>query len=143
MLYSPVNSGAIDADDILLLQAELKTGYNASYVLNRRTLAQIRIQKSTTGAYIWQPGINGIVQNTLGGEPYLIANDMPNIAVGDFPVAYGDFMRGYVIVDRTGLSVIRDQYSSKRQAIVEFTLNRWLTGQVVLPEAITALEIKA
>ena len=47
------------------------------------------------------------------------------------------------ITDRTGLAVIRDEYSLKKKAAVEFTMNRWLTGQVILSEAIKLLTCAA
>ena len=132
-------AGGIDADDIILLSGDLKTGYNPVYVFNRRTLAYLRTLKATDGNFLWQPGLNGVVANTINGFPYLIAEDMPDIANGSKSVAFGDFMRGYTIVDRTGLSVVRDEFTQKKKAIVEFTLNRWNTGQVTLPEAIKIL----
>lgn len=133
--------GTLSADDIILLTGDLKVGYNPNYVLNRRTLAFIRTLKSTTGQFLWQPGLNGVVANSLAGFPYLIANDMPDIANDAVPVAFGDFMRGYLIVDRTSMSIIRDDVTRKKQAIIEFTMNRWNTGQVVLAEAIKTLTI--
>lgn len=132
-------SGAVGADDVILLSGELKKGYAPVYVFNRRTLAKLRTLKSTDGQFLWQPGLNGVVANTINGFPYLIANDMPDIAANSKSIAFGDFMRGYTVVDRTGLSVVRDEYTQKKKAIVEFTLNRWNTGQVVLPEAIKIL----
>lgn len=136
-----VTASTIEGDDILLLTGDLKSGYDPTFILNRRTLAFIRTLKSTTGQYLWQPGINGVVANTLAGEPYLIANTMPDIADNAFPIAFGDFRRGYEIYDRTGTTVIRDNITRKRQAIIEWTFHRWLTGQVIIPEAITALKI--
>ena len=137
-----VTSGVLDTEDIIRVTGDLKTGYNPVFVLNRRTLAELRTQKSTTGQYIWTPGINGVVANSLAGVNYVIANDMPDIASGAMPVAYGDFMRGYTIVDRTGLVVIRDDITQKKEAIVEFTMRRYNTGQVTLPEALTGIKIK-
>jgi HK97 family phage major capsid protein len=134
-------TGTLTATDMLRVTGDLKEGYTPTYVLNRRTLAVLRTEKSTTGQFIWLPGINGVVENTLAGHPYIIANDMPDIATDSFPVAFGDFMRGYLILDRTGLNIIRDDVTQKRKAIVEFTMMRWLTGQVVLPEAITGIKI--
>lgn len=148
-------SGKIFSDDILLLTGDLKAGYDPSFVLNRRTLAQIRILKGVTqnvagtenvggdGQYLWQPALDGSVSPTLAGEPYLIANDMPDISADAFPLAFGDFRRGYEIFDRTGTMMIRDIFTKKRQAIVELTFMRWNTGRVIIPEAITMLKIKA
>jgi HK97 family phage major capsid protein len=135
-------SGVVDATDVILLTGELKVGYDPTYVMNRKTLAQLRTLKSTTGAFLWQPGLNGPVANTINGFPYILAQDMPDIASDSLSIAFGDFRRGYTIVDRTGLSVVRDEFTLKKQAIVEFTLSKWLTGQVTLPEAITLLKTK-
>ena len=139
------NSLTIDADDIILLSGELKVGYNPTYTFNRATMAFIRTLKSTDGQFLWMPGLNGPVMNTINGFPYVLMQDMPDISdgAGAFPVAFGDFLRGYTIVDRTGMNVVRDEFTMKRKAIIEFTLNRWNYGQVVLPEAITLLKIIA
>lgn len=136
-------TGTVDADDIILLSGDLKTGYQPVYVFNRRTLATLRTLKATDGNFLWQPGLNGVVANTINGYPYLIAEDMPDLANASKSIAFGDFMRGYTIVDRTGLSVVRDEYTLKKKAIVEFTMNRWNTGQVTLPEAIKILTTKS
>jgi len=132
-------SSLIDADDVILISGELKVGYSPTYTFNRRTLAALRTLKSTDGNFLWAPGLNGVVANTINGFPYLIAEAMPNIAANSKSIAFGDFLRGYTIVDRTGLSVIRDELTLKKKSIVEFTLNRWNTGQVTLPEAIKIL----
>jgi HK97 family phage major capsid protein len=137
------SSGTVNFDDVMLLTGDLKTGYNPVYVFNRRTLAFLRTLKGGDGHPLWQPGMNGVVMNTINGFPYLIANDMPDIASAAIPIAFGDFARGYTIIDRTGLAVIRDEVTQKRKAIVEFTLQRWNTGQVTLPEAIKLLQVKA
>jgi HK97 family phage major capsid protein len=39
--------------------------------------------------------------------------DMPDIAANSLSVAFGDFQRGYLIVDRAGVTVLRDPYSAK------------------------------
>lgn len=135
-------SGTIDADDVILITGELKVGYSPTYVFNRRTLAFLRTLKATDGNFLWQPGLNGVVANTINGFPYLIADDMPDIAANSKSIAFGDFLRGYTIVDRTGLSVVRDEFTKKRESIIEFTFNRWNTGQVTLPEAIKVITTK-
>ena len=133
-------SATIDPEDVILLTGDLKVGYDPVYVMNRRTLAFLRTLKSTTGQFLWQPGMNGPVANTLNGFPYLIADDMPDIASLSLSIAFGDFRRGYVVTDRTGLAVIRNEVTLAKQGAVEFTMNRWNTGHVILPEAIKVLK---
>ena len=136
-------SAQIDAKDVILLTGDLKVGYDPVYVMNRRTLAYLRTLVSTDGNFLWQPGMNGAVANTLNGFQYILADDMPDMAASSLSIAFGDFRRGYLITDRTGLVVIRDEYTLKKKAAVEFTLMRWNTGQVVVPEAIKLLKTKA
>lgn len=137
------SSGTIDAEDVIKLTGDLKVGYNPAYVMNRTTLAFLRTLKSTTGSFLWQPGMNGPVANTINGFGYVLAQDMPDIASNSYSIAFGDFQRGYTIVDRTGISIVRDELTLKKKAIVEFTMNRWNYGQVTLPEAIKLLKTKA
>lgn len=136
-------SATIDAEDVILLTGDLKVGYDPTYVMNRTTLANLRTKKSTGGDFLWQPGMNGPVANTINGFPYILAQDMPDIAANSLSIAFGDFRRGYTIVDRTGVSVIRDDVTSKKAAVVEFTIHRWNYGQVTLPEAIKLLKTAA
>jgi len=153
LVHPDIVAGAIDTqttitlsgDDLLLLTGQLKVGYNPMYGFNRATLAFLRTLKaSTSGTYIWQASLAPNVPNTIGGEPYAVFNDMPDYTtIGNLPVIYGDFKRGYTITDRTGTLIIRDQYAKKRQAIIEMTFHRWNTGQVTLAEAFVALEVKS
>ena len=45
--------------------------------------------------------------------PVIEAEDMPDVSSGSFSMAFGDFYRGYLIVDRAGVTVLRDPYSAK------------------------------
>lgn len=139
--YESETAATVTGDDVLMLLGELKTGYNETLTFNRRTLAHLRTLKSTDGSYLWQPGLNGVAVNNLAGTPYFLSEDMPDIAANAYPIALADFRRGYRIVDRTALSIVRDEYTSKKKAIVEFTIHRWLTGQPVLREAFKLLKV--
>jgi len=143
--FETESANVVTADDIIRLTGQLKTGYNPVYTLSRTTLAEIRTFKSDDGAFLWMPGLNGPVMNTINGFPYVIMQDMSSdlTTSGSLPIAFGDFMRGYTIVDRTGMNIVRDEFTQKRKAIIEFTLNRWNYGQVTLPEAIKLLKVKA
>jgi len=132
----------VTATDVILMTGDLKQGYRPIYLFNRTTLAFLRTLKADHNNFLWQPGLNGPVSLTLNGFDYLIAEDMPKIADGAFPIAFADLQSGYTIVDRTGMSVIRDEFTRKKQAIVEFTINRWNYGQVTLPEAIQLLKVQ-
>lgn len=133
----------ITADSIIQLTGDLKSGYDPVYMTNRRTLATIRTLVSTDGQFLWLPGLNGPVANTLNGFPYVIGNSIPDIAAQAYVMAFGDFRRGYTIIDRTGMEVVRDEFTLKKRGIIEFTFLRWLTGRVTLTETIKLLKISA
>jgi len=38
---------------------------------------------------------------------------MPDIGASSLSIAFGDFRRGYLVVDRAGVRVLRDPYSAK------------------------------
>lgn len=85
---------------------------NGRFVMNRRTLSEVRKLKDSSGQYIWQPGQAGEASTVLG-YPVTEIEDMPDMAAGSFSIAFGDFNRGYLIVDRQGARVLRDPYSNK------------------------------
>ena len=103
------------SDDLIDLVYAVKSSYraNAQWVMNRSTQAEIRKIKDADGNYIWQPGTRAGEQPTLLGYAVTEAEDMPSIGSDSLSIAFGDFNRGYLIVDRLGLRVLRDPYSSK------------------------------
>jgi HK97 family phage major capsid protein len=103
------------SDPLVDLVYSVRAGYrqNASFVMNRKTQSAIRKFKTTTGEYIWAPPVSLGAQATLMNFPLVEAEDMPDIAADSFSVAFGDFQRGYLVVDRRGIRVLRDPYSAK------------------------------
>ena len=93
----------------------LKAGYrqNAHWVMNRGTQAEIRKLKDDDGNYLWQPPAAAGEKAMLMGFPLVEAEDMPDIDSDSLAVAFGDFNRGYLVVDRAGVRVLRDPYSAK------------------------------
>lgn len=81
--------------------------------MNRKTQSLIRKFKDTTNNYIWQPPASPSGRASLMNFPVHDVEDMPDIAANSLSVAFGDFKRGYLIVDRAGVTVLRDPYSAK------------------------------
>ena len=93
----------------------LKAGYrqNGTFVMNRKTQGSIRKFKDTGGGYLWQPPAQAGGRASLMTFPLVEAEEMPDIAANSLSIAFGDFKRGYLIVDRRGVNVLRDPYSAK------------------------------
>ncbi len=107
---------ASDESDVLIdLVYALKSGYrqNAHWLMNRKTQARVRKLKDANGNYLWQPAVSAGGRASLMGFDLVEAEDMPDIAADTTAIAFGDFGRGYLIVDRQGVNVLRDPYSSK------------------------------
>lgn len=142
--FDTAATGIVDSDAILEVQGELKRGQNPRFVMNRQTLAKLRTLKgSTNDHYLWSPALDGGAANMLAGSPYTILQDMPSIAAGSLSIAYGDFVRGYRILDRTAMSMVRDDVTLADNAMIKLVFHRWLNGQVINVEAIKILRTKA
>jgi HK97 family phage major capsid protein len=138
-----ITSSAVNAftgDDLINMFGQLKTGYKPTYLLNRVTLAFVRTLKDGVGRYLWEPGLAGAYPSTIDGLPYMSTIDVPNIGAGNKAVILGDFYRGYRIVDRTMMWVVRDPFTQATQRMVRIVFARRVGAQVVLPEAIKVLQ---
>lgn len=93
----------------------LKSGYrqNATILMNRKTQGDIRKFKDADGNYLWLPPSGPGQRASLMGYPVMESEDMPDVAADSYSIAVGDFRSGYLVVDRTGVQVLRDPYSAK------------------------------
>jgi len=136
------SNSSFDFDDLIDQQTSLKQGYEGAWMFSRQTRGFIRKLKDNDNQYLWSPNLAANAPNTLLGDPYFLATDLASPAsgsysAGDNPVLYGDYQRGYYIVDRLGLGVLRDPYSNR--PFIEIYMRRRYGGKVVLPEAIKKL----
>jgi HK97 family phage major capsid protein len=131
------------ADALMDLAYAPKQGYRANgrWTMNRKTEAAIRKFKDSTGNYVWQPGVAAGQPNTIFGYPVTEVEDMPDIAANAFAVAFGDFARGYLVVDRVGIRVLRDPYSAKPYVL--FYTTKRVGGGVQNFEAIKLMKFSS
>ena len=131
------------SDKLVDLIYSLKAGYrqNAAFVMNRKTQSAIRKFKDTGGGYLWQPPAVAGGKATLMTFPVVEAEDMPDIAANSLSIAFGDFARGYLVVDRAGISVLRDPYTAKPYVL--FYTTKRVGGGVQDFEAIKLMKFAA
>lgn len=99
-------------DMVYLLRKKYRNG--ALWMCNSSTLAYIRKLKSAAdGNYLWQPGLQAGQPSQLLGFGVEENEDMDDIATSKVTVMFGNFKRGYMIVDRMGSRVLRDPYTNK------------------------------
>lgn len=133
-------SGSVTADGMINLQSALKEDYlpGSVWMMNRLVKRDIRKLKDTTGRYLWEPGayqsLPTAIPDTILGYPVYTASDMPVAAANSLSIAFGNFKRGYTIVDRLGIRVLRDNLTAK--PFVLFYSTKRVGGAVVQSEAI-------
>ncbi|EBW1603903.1 phage major capsid protein, partial [Salmonella enterica subsp. enterica serovar Kottbus] len=137
-----LNSGAAAAftsDGIIDLMYALPAAFasNAKFYTNRTSLAGIRKLKDGQGNYLWQPSYVAGQPQTINGSPVVDLPGMPAAAAGAIAALYGDMEKTYLIVDRVGISVLRDPYTNK--PFVHFYTTKRVGGGVVNPEPMKAL----
>lgn len=135
--------GDVGADDILSLIYDLPSAFTADarFTMNRTTLGKVMKLKDANGNYLWQPSLQAGQPSTLAGYPVTEMPDMPDVAAGALPIAFGDFRRGYLIVDRVGVRVLRDPYTNK--PYVMFYTTKRVGGGVLNPQVLRLLRAKA
>ncbi len=139
-------AGAFDSEDPvdalidLIYAPKSQFRQNARFAMNRKTVSAVRKLKDADGRYIWHPSESGEA-STLLGYPITEIEDMPDVAADAYAIAFGDFARGYLIVDRAGVRVLRDPYSAKPYVL--FYVTKRVAGGVQNFDAIKALKFAA
>lgn len=113
----------------------------AVFVMNSATLAAVRKLKTADGAFMWQPGLVEGQPNRLLGYPVIEAEDMPDVAAGAFPLAFGNFRNGYLIAERSATRILRDPFTNK--PFVHFYATKRIGGKVLDSAAIKLLKVEA
>ena len=108
-------------------------------------MSAIRKLKATAGQYLFQAGLRlqGGATSTVRGYSYVEATDMPSEGSNTYPVAFGDFNRAYIVVDRIQMAVSRDPFTQATTGNVRYVARRRVGGQVVQAEAIVKQKCSA
>ena len=117
-------------DKIIALQHALKSQYRpgAVFVMADSSLAQIRQMKDKSGSfYLWQPDPLAGFGGRLLGSPVEVDDNMPIISANSLSIAYGNFAQGYIVVNRSGTVLIRDNITEKGKTKFNFR-RRWGGG---------------
>src|SRR6185312_9102999 len=143
--FTTASSGTLVADDMIGAVHNFKAfAYymqNARWVFNLKTLGVIRKFKDSQNRYLWEPGLSLADPPMILNMQYTIAPDMPDIATSAYALAFGDFNRGYRIVDRAQIAVQRLDELYATTAQIGVLAYKRVGGQTVLSEALYAIQI--
>ena len=132
-------SAAIKSDDMLDLVYALKRPYrkNASFIMNDKTLAQLRKLKDNNGAYIWHPSYQaGEPDKVLGYAVHTSAYAPENA------IAFGDYSY-YNIGDRGTRSFKQLNELFAGNGMIGYVAKERVDGKLILPEAVQILKLNA
>jgi len=134
-------SAAVTADGLISTLYALKDAYsaNASWLMRRATVGNVRLLKDTTNQYIWQPSLQAGTPDLLLGKPIYQAADMEAVAASSYSVAFGDWKKAYTIVDRIGIRILRDNLTDK--PFIKFYATKRVGGNVTNFEAYKLLKL--
>ena len=134
-------AGDFVADDLIKLIYTMKAGYRAgaTWMLPMLTLFKVRAMKDSQGNYLWRPGLEAGQPSSLLGYAITENEDMPAVAADSNAVLFGDFRRGYTIVDRIGTRVLRDPFTNKPN--VGFYTTKRVGGMLTDSQAVKALTL--
>ena len=124
-------------DIVYALRARYRA--NAQWVTSKLVLAAMRKYKDGQNQYLWQPSVVAGQPATFLGYGVTEAEDMPAVAANAFPLAFGDFREGYLIADRVGMRITRDEITSP--GFVKFYVRKRVGGKIRNSQAIKLLKI--
>lgn len=130
-------TASISIDMLLDLYFSLKPGYRqkASWLMHDSSVKIIAKLKDSTGQFMWQPGLQAGMPDTIKGRPVYISDSMPVMAANAKSILFGDFSY-YWIADRKGISFQRlnELYAGNGQ--VGFRGYHRTDGALTLSEAV-------
>ena len=137
-----VDAGAeILPDSLISLQYAVNSRYraNATWAMNSVSAGMIRKMKDQNDQYLWQPSLIVGQPDMLLGKPISIWEQMADPANNAYPVLFGDFRRGYVLADRVGTRITRDNVTNI--GFVKFYVRRREGGNVLNCNALKCLKV--
>lgn len=143
------NGSTLTADGIIDLIYALPAQYeaNAVTIMSKATEKVIRKLKDSQNNYLWpvwpQVGNFGVSPRELLGYPVFRDEFMPAIAANAYPIIHGD-LRGYLVLDRVGLSIQRLTDSAYAELNLTGLLARKrVGGQTIEPWRLKAQKVAA
>lgn len=128
-------------DLVHAVKPSYRAGPGVGWMMNSETIGTISKFKDGDGNYLWKQSVRDGQPSTLCGYPVYEAEDMPDVGANEFPIAFGNWRRGYLIVDRKGTTVLRDPYT--KPGWVKFYISKRVGGALTDSKAIKLLKIAA
>jgi HK97 family phage major capsid protein len=134
-----------DPKAVMLLAYDINDQYtmdeaNCAYMMRRATFGTIRTMQAGDGHFYLQT-MDERGERRIEGFKVVTAPDMDAVGANTYPVVFGNFKKGYWILDRLSMWILRDPYTNADDGYETFKFRRRTNGQVVQPNAFYKLKI--
>jgi len=131
--------------DLIMLKWQVPMQYHngGRYLLNQNTLALLLTMSDASGRPMLATFPQDIPNSAgflLNGSPLTIVTQMPDVAPGTTPVAFGNWNEVYMIVNRKAVTMQQDPYSAGFCVLYKFEAR--IGGGVFCPNAARLLRIR-
>jgi len=135
--------------DLVMLKWQVPMQYHSGgggggrYLMNQNTFALLLTMSDAAGRPILAsfpqelPGTPGFL---LNGSPINIVTQMPDVAPGATPVAFGNWSEVYMVVNRKAVTMQQDPYSAGFCILYKFEAR--VGGGIICPNAARLLRIR-
>ncbi len=130
----------VEPDALLDLVYSLNSAYRAgaSWTMNSTTAGAVRKLKDSQGRYLWTDGLAAGQPALLLGYPVATWEDLDDIGTNKFPVAFGNFLEGYELIDRSDLRITLDEVTTP--GMTKFYVRKRVYGHVRNNDAVKFLK---
>jgi HK97 family phage major capsid protein len=137
------NATALTTDGFTKVMYSLVEGFlfRGIWLMNRTTVRDAMLLKDGDGQYIWRQGLQAGQPSIILTVPVRMSTTMPVVAANALSVAIADWREAYLIVDRIGISTMRDPFTAK--PFILFYTRKRVGGDVVNFQAIKIGKIAA
>lgn len=136
---------AFTVNEIVDLVHSLPIDYsrNGALYMNRTTIATLRKLALASAPDAWGDSLAAGNPPTFLGYPVREVPDMVDAAASAVPIIFGDLASAYRIVDRSGMTLLRDPYTQAATNKTRVHVNRRVGGDVLDTAAVTFLQMAA
>jgi HK97 family phage major capsid protein len=141
---APTPAGQFTWQDLVMLRFQVPMQFwdptTSGYLMNQNTAGLLFTMSDANGRPILVPSLQDPLVFTLLGSPLKIATQMPDVAPGATPVAYGNWKSAYMIANRKAITMQHDPYSAGFCSLFKFEAR--IGGAVTCANAARLLRIK-
>lgn len=149
--HTATAAATVTVEDFLRLFYQVPKQYrkNGQLVITSATELAIMLLRGDggggagTGDFLWQPSVQAGVPNRLRGYPQYTQDDLDEWdgTSGNDVAIFGDFKRGYRILDRLGTTLTKFSELRRLAGLIGFLATRRTGGEIKIADALRIMDL--